>query len=115
MKKIAITVVVVFLTSQLSYASHPCGNTFKNSEGCQELTPEKVQEIFTTILASIDWGTLGYADGGAITWDGLEQGRLVISEMTTCDYLIYAMVLMISWGLPHFALIFLILYLLSCI
>ena len=115
MKKIAITVAVVFLTCQLSYASYPCGNILKNNDEPQELTPEKAQEIFIAILASIDWESLEYANGEEVAWEDFGQGGPVISEMTTCDYLLYAMVLMISGGLPQFALVFLMLYLLSCI
>ena len=55
MKRITIiSLIIVFLTCQSSYAARPSGNIMPTKEETQELTQEEIEGIFIALLSSID-------------------------------------------------------------
>jgi hypothetical protein len=54
MKRIAISLVIVFLTCQVSYAVCPYERLMQRVENRQELTQEDVDEILYELIDSID-------------------------------------------------------------
>ena len=54
MKKIAISLVIVFLTCQVSYAMCPYERLIQRVESGQELTQEEIDEILYELIESID-------------------------------------------------------------
>jgi len=80
MKRIAIiSLIILFLTSQYSYATCSYGILKSTKLEAQELTQEEVEEIIITLMSLIDWEILEDIDVNAIDWDNLD---LIEPEIT---------------------------------